>query len=146
MAKVVNGQSFQYVKPGTNQMCKGLDLPSRLPNPLEQFASYTPLWTMACLEPKQFNDPSSYRDSPSKLKHVVFASGGRFDKQRVTIDGPTAGGQVPEYFVNNFQMNCIIAASEKTGNSKAIKFSFDIYEPYSMGLLLQSMQVSAKKA
>jgi hypothetical protein len=146
MAKIENGQSFQYVKPGTSQMGKGLDLPNRKFNPLEQFASYTPLWTLACLEPKQFNDPRSYRDSPSNLKHVVFASGGRFDKQRVTIEGPQAGGQVPEYFVNNFQMNCIIAANDKTGNSNAIKFSFDIYEPYSMGLLLQSLQVAAKKA
>lgn len=146
MAKVVNGQSFQYVQPGTNQMGKGLDLPSRKFNPLEQFASYTPLWTLACLEPKQFNDPRSYRDSPSKLKHVVLASGGRFDKQRVTIEGPTAGGQIPEYFINNFQMNCVISANDKTGNSNAIKFSFDVYEPYSMGLLLQSLQVSAKKA
>jgi len=146
MALLENGKSFQYVKPGTTQMGKALELENRGYNPLEQFASFTPLWTMACLEPKQFNDPRSYRDSPSALKHVVFASGGRFDEQRVSIEGPTAGGQVPEYFVNNFQMNCVISANDKSGNSNAIKFSFDIYEPYSMGLLLQSLQVSAKKA
>jgi len=146
MALLENGKSFQYVKPGTTQMGKALQLENRGYNPLEQFASFTPLWTMACLEPKQFNDPRSYRDSPSALKHVVFASGGRFDEQRVSIEGPQAGGQVPEYFVNNFQMNCVISANDKSGNSNAIKFSFDIYEPYSMGLLLQSLQVSAKKA
>jgi hypothetical protein len=43
-------------------------------------------------------------------------------------------------------MNCIIGANEKTGNSNAIKFTFDIIEPQSMGLLLQSMQNAAIKA
>src|SRR6056300_273871 len=32
-----------------------------IPNPLEQFASVTPLWTLAVLTPKQFNKPSLYR-------------------------------------------------------------------------------------
>jgi hypothetical protein len=111
------------------------------PNDLEQFASYTPLWTMSALTPQQFNDPRSYRNNPSDLKHVVFSSAGRFDEQRVnTLYG------TPEYYVNNFVMQSVIAASQKTGNSNAIKFSFDIYEPYSMGLFLQSLQIAALEA
>src|SRR6056300_1527561 len=34
---------------------------SKFPNPLEQFASVTPLWTLAVLTPKQFNKPTLYR-------------------------------------------------------------------------------------
>ena len=117
------------------------NLPSLVKNPMEQFASSSVLWTLACLTPQQFNNPSSYRNSPHALEHIVFSSGGRFDSQRVR----TAFG-APEYFVNNFQMNCIIGTNEKTGNSNAIKFSFDIIEPHSMGLLLQSMQNAAIKA
>lgn len=117
------------------------NLPAIVKNPMEDFASVNVLWTLACLTPQQFNKPSSYRNSPKDLQHVVFSSGGRFDEQRVKTFFGT-----PEYFVNNFQMNCIIGASEKTGNSNAIKFSFDIFEPYSMGLLLQSMQNAAVKA
>lgn len=112
-----------------------------LPNDLEQFASYSPLFTMSALTPQQFNDPRSYRSSPADLKHVVFSSAGRFDEQRVE----TAYG-TPEYYVNNFDMKAVIAASQKTGNSNAIKFSFDIYEPYSMGLFLQSLQIAALEA
>ncbi len=117
------------------------NLPAVVKNPMEQFSSYSVLWTLACLTPQQFNNPASYRNSPQALQHVVFSSGGRFDSQRVK----TAFGS-PEYFVNNFQMNCIIGTNEKTGNSNAIKFSFDIIEPHSMGLLLQSMQNAAIKA
>lgn len=117
------------------------NLPNLVPNPLENLASYSPIWTMACLEQGQFNNPSSYRNSTADLKHVVFASGGRFDSQRTT----TIYG-APEYFVNNFSMQTTIAANQKTGNSNAFKFTFDIIEPHSMGLLLQSLQNAAIKA
>jgi len=115
--------------------------PNIINNPLENFAHYAPIWTFACLEPKQFNNPASYRGNPAALKHVVFASGGRFDSQRVnTIHG------APEYFINNFVMETAISPSNKAGNSNAFKFTFDIIEPHSMGLLLQSMQNAAVKA
>lgn len=113
----------------------------RFPNSLEQFASYSPLWTFSALTPQQFNNPKSYRNSPADLKHIVFSSAGRYDAQRVQ----TAYG-TPEYFVNNFTMSTVISASQKTGNSNAIKFTFDIFEPYSMGLLLQSLQLAALNA
>ena len=117
------------------------NLPNLVKNPMEDFASVSVLWTLACLTPEQFNNPVSYRNNPKDLQHVVFSSGGRFDDQRVKTYFGT-----PEYYVNNFQMNCIIGTNEKTGNSNAVKFSFDIYEPHSMGLLLQSMQNAAVKA
>jgi hypothetical protein len=110
-------------------------------NSLEQFASYTPLWTLSSLTPEQFNNPSSYRNSPADLKYIVFSSAGRYDSQRVG----TAYG-TPEYYVNNLTMATVISASQKTGNSNAIKFSFDVYEPYSMGLFLQSLQLAALSA
>ncbi len=108
-------------------------------NPLHQFASYSPLWTLACLTKEQFNNPKLYRDNDAAITQVVFSSGGRYESQRAN----TASG-VPEYFVNNFSMQSVISASPKTGNSNAVKFSFEIIEPYSMGLLLQSMQVAAQ--
>lgn len=110
-------------------------------NPLENFASYSPMWTLSAVTIEQFNNPMSYRNSPKDLQYVVFASGGRYDSQRVQ----TAYG-APEYYVNNFVMQCAIAPTGKTGNTNAFKFTFDIIEPHSMGLLLQSMQVAAKNA
>ena len=124
-------------------------------NPLDNFASYAPLWTLAVLTSKQFNNPLSYRqddsafagdsyvDSAGKLfqSGIVFSSAGRYDQYRTkTLYG------APEYFVNNFSMQSVISPTVKTGNSNAITFSFDIFEPYSMGLLLQSLQNAAIKA
>lgn len=124
-------------------------------NPLDSFASYTPLWTLAVLTPKQFNNPKSYRGTDAAFagdayqdqfgktiqSGIIFASAGRYDQYRV---GTEYGA--PEYFVNNFVMTSVIAPNQKTGNSNAIKFTFDIYEPYSMGLFLQSLQNAALKA
>ena len=117
------------------------DLPALVTNPMEQFASMNVLWTMACLTPQQYNNPKLYRNIPGDLTNIVFSSGGRFDADRVA----TFFGS-PEYYINNFVMQTVIGANEATGNSNAVKFSFDILEPHSMGLLLQSMQTAAVKA
>ena len=116
-------------------------LSSVIKNPLEKFASYSPLWTFAVLEKEQFNDPRSYRDNPNQLKHIIMSSAGRYDATRVQT---TQG--VPEYYINNFTMKSVIAPGEKTGNSNAFAFEWEIYEPYSMGLLLQSLQIASKNA
>jgi hypothetical protein len=138
---IKDGVSKVAVDPKKVSSAAAKKLPALTRNPMEDFATSTILWTIAALTPEQFNNPESYRDSPGSLKNIVFASGGRFDNQRVN----TKFG-APEYFINNFVMNTIIGANEKTGNSNAIKFSFDIVEPQSMGLLLQSMQNAAVKA
>lgn len=155
--KLISGKSSTIQSNSTTASSAIKNLPSLVPNPMEEFASVNVLWTMAILTPQQFNNPASYRGSDLSFggaafgknnvtggiekSSIIFSSGGRADEYRTkTFYG------VPEYFVNNFQMNCLIGTNEKSGNSNAIKFSFDIYEPYSMGLLLQSMQTAAVEA
>jgi hypothetical protein len=111
------------------------------PNVLEQFASYTPLWTLACLSPDQFNTPSLYRGKPAALQNIVFSSAGRFAGQRAqTIVG------APEYFVNNFTMDMTLAATQASGSTNVINFSWDVIEPYSMGYFIHSLQTAAINA
>ena len=142
----------------------GKNLKNLVSNPLENFASYSPLWTLAVLTPQQYNNPTSYRtedlsfagqteylgdvsDFASKEDYtkisssIIFSSAGRGDKYRTRTYYGT-----PEYYVDNFEMTALVSASQKTGNTNAIKFNFEIYEPFSMGLLLQSLQVAAVKA
>ena len=85
-------------------------------NVLEQFASYVPLWTLAALEPFQFNNPSTYRGNPAKLKHIVISSAGRYDNQRVnTVNG------APEYFIDNVNLTQQLVSHK--GNTNASGFS-----------------------
>jgi len=110
-------------------------------NVLEQFASYSPLWTMACLEPNQFNNPDTYRNNIGSLSHIILSSAGRFDEKRAnTVNG------APEYFIDNVQMKHNVAPGAKEGNTNNFNITFDVYEPYSMGLFLQSMKTAAVDA
>lgn len=140
--KIVNGAS-QIKKPPQKTATKGgTALKNIVPNPLENFASFTPLFTMAVLTPDQFNVPSLYRtESAASLSNIIFSSAGRFDNQRVNTFFGT-----PEYFVDNFNIRSTISATEKTGNSNAVKIDFEVYEPYSFGLFLQSCQNAAINA
>lgn len=150
--RIQNGQTD--LKTEANKQPAVTYVPSFFPNPMEQFASYNVLWTMAVLTPQQFNDPASYRSGGLGFAGAKFSSGGRTQESSIIFSSAGRGDQFrtktfygsPEYFVDNFTMKAIVAANEKTGNTNAFKFEFEIYEPYSMGLLLQSMQVAATKA
>ena len=163
------GDTEEYIP--KNAGSSGKNLNNTFQNPLADFASINHLWTMAVLTPKQFNNPNLYRNSvglgfaaqsydvsstvvrenqdgsfeetrtATLQSSVVFSSAGRGDAERVN----TQYGK-PEYFVDNFQMTSVIAATPKTGNQNAINFTFDILEPFSMGLFLQSLQNAAIKA
>jgi len=107
-------------------------------NPLEQFASYTTLFTLAAIPPEMYNDPETYRNDPSALTNVVVASAGRFgDARPQTVNG------TPEFYIDNVEIDSFVTGSKKTGNSNAVGFSFDLFEPYSVGLFLESLQIAA---
>lgn len=134
---IQEGKSTAYTDPNKPLTIKK-NLESVIENPLEQFASFTPLWTLACLTREQFNDPRNYRNDPNALENVVFSSAGRYDEKRVRNASST-----PEYFVDKFELSSVIGATPKAGNSNVVKINFEVYEPYSMGLLLQSLQNAA---
>ena len=107
-------------------------------NVLEQFASYSPLWTLCCLTPEQFNTPKLYRGSPYLLDNIVLSSAGRYDFSRTN----TQYG-APEYFIDNVVLVSQLGGSAKSGNTNVSSFKFDVYEPYSLGIFLQSLQAAA---
>ena len=167
--KIKDGKSSVQTGSQTTSGTAGINLQNVLPNPLQQFASMTPLWTLAVLTPKQFNNPLTYRNasglsfagqkydvktsyvdddggfdgevSTTLTSGIVFSSAGRGDQYRTQ----TAFG-TPEYYIDNFEMIAVVAPNPKTGIQNAISFTFEIFEPFSMGLLLQSLQVAAVKA
>ncbi len=110
------------------------------PNVLEQFASYNCIWTLCCLEPSQFNDPYSYRGKPGALKNIVLSSAGRYDSQRAK----TANGS-PEFFIDNIVLETRMAGQD-AGWTNVTGLTFEVYEPYSMGLFYQSLQAAALEA
>jgi len=112
--------------------------PNLIPNPLKKYASYTYLFSIACLTPAQLNDPTSYRKEGGSLTYIMLSEGGRDNNKRVgNYYGKT------EFFINNVEFMQITNSS---GIEPVANFKFDIYEPYSMGLFLQTLQVASLKA
>jgi hypothetical protein len=111
------------------------------PNVLTGAMSYVPLWTFAALTSEQVNNPDLYRGQPVSSTSVVFSSAGRFDALRIN----TQFG-APEYYINNIDITSLIGPNPKTQNAAAHTFKFEVLEPYSMGLFLQSLQAAARNA
>lgn len=110
---------------------------SAIPNPLGKFATYNNLWTLYCATPDNFNS-GAYRDV---MENIILSSAGRFDDLRV----PTIYGR-PEYFIDDIEMESMIVPTGAAGNAAQTTIKFKVFEPYSMGLFLQSMQVAARLA
>lgn len=114
----------------------------KLSNPLEQYASYNYIFTLGCLSDDELNFPDfTYRRKDPNV--VILRSGG----------GPTPGSATAydtngktEYFIDDVEIETIVAGNENTRATNATSLTFNVIEPYSMGLFLQSLQVAAKRA
>src|SRR5574343_187074 len=111
-----------------------------LPNPLEPFASYSPVFTFSCLSQQEVNFPDTTYKA-GKLSNIIFRSGGgQPDKRIETIFGKF------EYYIENMEMSTIMGFNRQTQATNATAISFTVVEPYSMGLFLQSVQIAAKES
>lgn len=108
-------------------------------NILEEFATYNSLFTFACPTPGELNS-QSYRTA-NPLPRIIFSSAGRFNEQRVE----TAYG-APEFYIDNVTIDAVISPTPTKGSGPWSKITFDLYEPFSMGLFLQSCQAAALEA
>lgn len=120
----------------------------RLPNPLEQYASFNCIFELGVLTPYSTNNPElTYRQSGADIT-VLRSGGGGIDENRVAtiyeVTGKERGNM--EYFIDDVDVSAIVAPSKRSGISQATKIEFTVHEPYSMGLFLQSLQAAALDA
>ena len=120
---------------GTNSVVK---------NPLNDFASYNCIFTLGVLSLNDSNNPlTSYRKSGATYT-ILRSGGGGIDASRVTT-GFEKNGNL-EYFIDDVEVESIMAPNQQTGISLGTRISFKVYEPYSLGLFLQSLEIAALKA
>jgi len=107
-------------------------------NPLNAYASYNCLFTLASLTKDQLN---SGKFNVSSLKGVIVSSKG--DWNNAAKRAMTDFGQF-DYFIDDVIISSIISANKATGNTTGLKITFKVIEPYSMGLFLIALQQAAK--
>lgn len=110
-------------------------------NPLEEFASYNYIFTLSCLSNFELNLP----DFTYKFfgpRNIILQSGGTPSKIP-TLSELFNGGGGTEYFIDDVEIVHVVTHNQRSKQSDAAQFTFKIFEPYSMGNLLEQLQTSA---
>ena len=119
----------------------GGGLPAK--NSLEAFASFNYVLTFGCLTSLELNFPdATYRKREPSV--IIASTGGGAGANKATTLFET-NGRV-EYFIDNLQVESLIIPNQKTRQTNATSVEFEVTEPYSMGLFLQTLQVASLRA
>lgn len=119
----------------------------RVTNPLEQFSSFNSIFTLSVLKAEQVNFP----DAPDSYKNgnygnIICRSGGGFADNRASTAYTSSYNPEGkfEFFIDNVNITGIIAYNKQTQGTNATEISFDVFEPYSIGIFLQSVKLAAE--
>ena len=117
---------------------------SKVPNPLRNFSSHNYVVTLGILSAEEYNNPSQYRKSGG-FKNYIIRSGGGDYKTRYQVDDE-ANNQNPghsEYFIDEIEMDAVVAPNPNTNVSLGTSMQFRVMEPYSMGNFIEAISGSA---
>ncbi len=109
------------------------------PNVLSQYTSFNYSFTLSVLSSEQINTSSYKRGEYGPL--ILRSASGAPDKDIVE----TLYGKY-DFFVDNVKIDGIIGYDKLSGNTNSTGISFNVFEPYSMGLFFQAVQAAALKA
>ena len=113
----------------------GFKLP--MANPLHKYASYTQIFTLACMGSQDMANPKQ-----------TYLSGGTLPIILKTQGSPNNRIKTPygafDFFIDDVQIKSIYGFSQGTGNSNATLFDFTVIEPYSMGMFTIALNVAAQ--
>ena len=112
-----------------------------MPNMLSPYASYNCIFTLSVLDDDTYNFPDKTymqgRTSKGGPLPIILKSGSGDPSNRVT----TVYGKF-DFLIDDVNIESIIGL-EKGNNTNATNISFKVFEPYSMGLFLMSLQTAA---
>jgi len=117
----------------------------RIPNPLRNHNTYNYIITLGVLNPREYNDPSTYRNRGDFASYIIKSSGGNYaNRYKVQDEVNSASGGDAEYYIDDLEMDAVIAPNQNTGVALGTTLSFKVIEPFSMGNFIQALIGSAK--
>jgi hypothetical protein len=117
------------------------------PNILHNFASYNYVWTLSVLSPQDLNFPDeSYRKG--KLGPIILKSGSGSPNDRISTTYRSFSNPTGKFDFNieDVRISGMMGFDKTTGNTNATGITFNIIEPYSMGIFFESLQIAALEA
>ena len=119
--------------------------PPPWPNELEDFASMNCIMTLAVLSQEEINEPTkTYRKNG--FKFPIMRSGGGIGAQKKKTRIEQALGANVEFFIDNLELDSNIEPGRYGKNANVNAVTFEVLEPYSMGMFFQALKVGALKA
>ena len=110
-------------------------------NPLHSFASVNHQMTLAILDAQEVNFTGLVvRNGP---KYPVAQTAGRVGRD------PTAFGKIGlnlELLIDNLNIEAVVAPTPQNRQAQATNITFDVIEPFSIGVFFQAMKIQAIKA
>jgi len=111
---------------------------SKIPNPLREFISYNYIITLGILSSAEYNSPSQYRDGGGFQTYVIKSAGGIYDKRYQVFDEVEGNGHA-EYFIEDLELDAVLAPNPNTGVALGTTLKFTVNEPYSMGNFIEAI-------
>lgn len=110
-------------------------------NMLRNYNSYNYIITLGVLSRSSYNVPNTYRTKGFD-KILLRSAGGGLEKRVRTF----AEGELhAEYFIEDLEIDSVVAPNQNTGPTMATNISFKVIEPYSMGKFLEAMMIAANE-
>lgn len=113
--------------------------PLPIPNPLSDYVTFNYVLSLAAISDEQVANPDGTYMSGETLP-LICKTAGAEPANRIE----TAYGKF-DFFIDNLVLDSIIAF-ENNKNTNVGKLSFDIIEPYSMGIFMLALQQAAQDA
>jgi hypothetical protein len=112
---------------------------NKQPNLLRTLSQYNYVITLGILTTDQVNNPLLLnRNDFSKI--ILQSGGGGLKKRHQIFD---EGGDHAEYYIENLNIEAVIAPNPNTGVGLGVTVDFDVVEPYSMGNFTEALVGSA---
>ena len=125
------------------------DLVAVEPNVMDQFRTHSQIWSLFILTPEEASKPDeTYMLSEPMINIIKGAGGSQNIKsgRRATTLNEDQNGRV-EYYIDNVSMQSVLQPGGMGSRMPAVhQFSFEVTEPYSMGMFMESLQVGAVTA
>ena len=118
-------------------------IPLPVLNPLTQFTSFNAVLTLSSLTKEQYNFPEkSYK--AGDIGSIILRSAGAGDRAQSTgmTTSFNTSGQY-DFHIDNLEIDSLMSHDERTKGSNANLISFEVYEPYSMGVFLHAANQAA---
>jgi hypothetical protein len=110
-----------------------------LSNPLFAYASYEYVLGIGCLTKDEYHHPDTTYLTGKPVKLICKSANADFNNRVKTAYGKF------DFFVDNVVLEQVIGFEAGTGNTNVANFTFDIVEPYSMGLFIMACQQIAQE-